>query len=168
MPSNSPAPFAPRTRVLFCDIDGVLHSASLIEGADLAGLAAQGADKLLALGLFGLSQHLEQVLAGAGADDVMIAIHSSWRATVWAPPIMRRLLGPLGGRFHGFTSAKVPREASIIDLCSRIGVDDHLILDDAGHEFRERSRLVVTDPLTGVDDPEVLARVREWAAGDHR
>jgi hypothetical protein len=79
--------------------------------------------------------------------------------------MMRQLLGPLGARFQGMTSAKLPREESIRDLCSRIGVDHHLIIDDARHEFREQSRLIVTNPLRGVDDPEVLARVREWAAG---
>lgn len=153
------------TRVLFSDIDGVLHSTALIENVDLAGLAAQGADKLLAIGLFGLAQHLENVLVEARADDVMIAVHSSWRGTLWAPAMMRQLLGPLGARFQGMTSAKLPREQSILDLCSRIEVDDHLILDDARHEFREQSRLIVTNPLSGVTDPEVLARVREWAAG---
>lgn len=161
MTSGSPAPIPPRTRVVFCDIDGVLHKTSLIEGVDLAALATQGADKLLAIGLFGLAEHLENVLVEAGADDVMIAIHSSWRGTVWAPPIIRPLLGPLGGRVHAFTSAKLPREASIHDLCSRIGLDDHLIIDDAHHEFRDRSRLIVTDPFKGIDDPEVLARVRQ-------
>jgi hypothetical protein len=50
------------TRVLFSDIDGVLHNTPLIENVDLAGLAVQGADKLLAIGLFGLAQHLENML----------------------------------------------------------------------------------------------------------
>ncbi len=53
------------TRVLFSDIDGVLHNTALIESVDLAGLAAQSADKLVAIGLFSLRRRR----AGRGTLD---------------------------------------------------------------------------------------------------
>jgi hypothetical protein len=46
----------------------------------------------------------------------MIAIHSSWRGTIWAPPMMRQPLGHLGARSQGMTSAKLPSEQSIRDF----------------------------------------------------
>jgi hypothetical protein len=146
-------------RALFLDIDGVLHPSTAINGIDFANPAMQTADALRGAGLL---CHVQALLDAIADSDVLIIVHSSWRDTPWAGGVLREVLGRC---FAGFTIADLAREASIADTCERFEIADFLIVDDAHGEFETdhiRCRLLVTNPLTGLDT-EILARVRAWA-----
>ena len=55
------------------------------------------------------------------------------------------------------------REPSINAMVNQAQIDSFLILDDAYQEFSVLvGNLVVCNPLLGVSDPEVQAKVRDW------
>ena len=148
-----------RTRVIFLDIDGVLHPSTAV-----ANFAASGQ----AIGIYAeandlmrWNEHLSVILKEH--DDVMLVVHSSWRME-FAESEIRALLGPLSGYFQGVTHRDhAGRYNSILQLVERAQFDDYLILDDATREFPDGcAELVVCDPLRGVSDPAVQARVRSW------
>jgi hypothetical protein len=156
-----------RRRVISLDIDGVLHDANMVKTADICALAIGGGAVLRSAGLFAHAQLLEGLLGELGATDVRIIIHSSWRKHHWAPGVIRAALGPLERRFESMTSPDAGREASVEALCARAGIDDYLIIDDAHDEFTPGNpHLVVTNPIRGLNDPAVLARIRAWVLRD--
>ena len=159
--SNAERGFATMTtRAVFLDIDGVFHPSTAIEGKDPAipmDVYAKDHD------LLRWTPVLAEMLQGH--EDVMLFVHSNWRTAV-SNATLRELLGPLGrGRlFQGVTDVNVrDREPSIKAMVNQAQIDHFLILDDAHKEFTELSdNLVVCNPLMGVSDPEVQAKVRVW------
>ncbi|MEJ8837689.1 HAD domain-containing protein [Ramlibacter sp. AN1133] len=158
-----------RFKAVFADIDGVMHRPPNSRGPDsVAAIALASGTQLREQGLFCWTEHLEQALAEADeatGDAIVLVIHSSWRKQPWVSmQMLREALGPLGHRLMAITSPDLEREASIVDLAERAGIDDFIVIDDASAEFSPRIKnLVVTNPLRGVSDPGVLAAVRDWA-----
>jgi hypothetical protein len=154
---------------VFSDIDGVLHSPALLRGLDASTLAMAGATRMREMGLFCWADQLEAVLQEADAaagHTVPLILHSTWRKQPWASMrLLRDALGPLGHRLEGMTSPDLDREASILELATRAGFDNFLVLDDASAEFDQGIKnLVITNPLLGVSDPAVLCKIRRLAA----
>lgn len=163
-------------KALFCDFDGVFHPPTAIVGLDLALLAIAPGQVIRQRGLFRWCARLESALqdaedaAGtpvAEADRVLVVVHSNWARQPWITnAVLRDALGPLAHRYAGATDPSLPRQQAIDDFCARVGIDDRLILDDASAEFAPVTRgLVITNPLLGVSDPEVLYKIVTWASG---
>lgn len=161
-------------RAVFADIDGVLHPPPRLRGPDaVAALALADASQMHRQGLFCWAHHLDAALSAAEAstgEEFVLVIHSTWRKQPWVSlRLLREALGPLGRRLMAMTSPDLDREASILDLAERAGIDDYLVLDDASAEFSAGiQQLVITNPLRGVSDPAVLAAVNGWARASRR
>jgi len=135
-----------RRRILFVDIDGVLHPYPPHSGLqrmcwvpDLAALVLPRA-------------------------DVYVVVHSSWR---YDYPVehLRSLLGGLGPRLLGVTPAGQRYEAIKTYLAQSDNVADFRILDDMTDEFPRQpapSELILCDGRTGISAPGVRAMLRAW------
>lgn len=163
------------TRAVFSDVDGVLHSTLMVRGLDqVTRLALSTPDDWRQQGLFCWAQDLEEALREVDVstgDTVPLVIHSTWRLQPWLTlPMMRKALGPLGHRLMAMTSPDLAREASILDLVQRAGIDEFLVLDDSVREFSPGAiaNLLITDPLTGASDPQILQAVRHWSSSSPR
>ena len=149
-------------KVLFLDIDGVVHRAfepgeSTIVSASLEELREERSD------LFEWAGLLSDVLASHECD---VIVHSSWRAYV-PDDILRDCLGPLRRRFKGCTPRALSREASVLDVvrARRLSADSYMVLDDDAAEFEQlRHQIIVCTPERGVDDARVAAQLRGWLA----
>jgi hypothetical protein len=153
-------------KTLFLDFDGVLHPSTAILNKDMPTLALQGIEQLLEGGLFQWRSQLEQALSRSESEqEIAIVVHSSWRNQTWmSSALARELLGPLGHRFAGFVEQHEPRERAITKFIDRMQIEEFLILDDAYAEFSVlHDRLLVTNPLLGVSDPQVLAQIGCWS-----
>lgn len=154
-------------RILSLDIDGVLHPTDAIKNLKISKMAFNPELTIEKLNLFRWANELEDALKID--PEAAIIVHSSWRHQKWATnEFFRKALGPLGHRFIACTPTDVfERELSINYFCSRIDALDCLILDDAYKEFTlgaKTPNLVVTNPLTGVNDVAVLEKINAWAA----
>lgn len=151
-------------RGLFLDFDGVTHPVSAI--ADWRTLNVHGADIAHLIEKRDLFRWLPQ-LTSALEDhpDVLLVIHSGWRA-VADNVRMRQILGPsLSERFIGVTSVDLDRHQGIKEFALRSGMDQYLIVDDATSEFpRNHEHLLATDPELGLSDTAVEQRLRDWLA----
>lgn len=149
-------------KVLFIDIDGVLHRAFepgelTIAGATLDELREERSD------LFGWAGLLAQAL---GDHECDVVVHSSWLAYL-SDNILGDCLGPLRRRFRGCTPRTLTREASILDavLSRRLDLESYRVLDDDAGEFESlRSQLIVCNPVSGVNDSLVETQLRDWLA----
>jgi hypothetical protein len=154
------------TKVLFLDFDGPLHPAIAIEGIRIPPDEEACVDR----NLFRWAIHLELILCALPSEQresILIAAHSSWRKIQGlSQDLIRRQLGPnLARQYIGMTRPELPRWASIQDMCERGGFSDILILDDAVDEFpKDLPQLVACNPLKGLSDPLVQAKVRDWAS----
>lgn len=150
-------------KTLFLDFDGPLHPATAIQGKDMATLALLGAAEIRKAGFFCWNEALEDALAIN--HEIGIVVHSSWRNQPWmSSALAREILGPLGHRFQGFATPHVPRERAVEECITRMGIEDFLILDDAHAEFKKLSPfLIAPNPLRGVSDQSILARVALWS-----
>lgn len=154
-------------RILSIDIDGVLHPTDAIKDLKISKIAFNPEHTIERLNLFRWTTELEVALAGD--PNAVIVVHSSWRHQKWATnDFFRKALGPAGHRFIACTpNEKYEREESIYHFCKRIDATDCLIVDDAHGEFalgELTPNLVVTNPLTGINDPGVLQKISAWAA----
>ena len=149
-------------KVLFIDIDGVLHRAFgpgdlTIAGASLDELREERSD------LFGWAGLLAEVL---GRYECEVIVHSSWRAYV-SDKTLRTCLGPLRRRFRGCTPRTLTREASVLEVVRsrRLSAHSYRVLDDDDAEFEHlRHQLIVCTPERGVDDARVVTQLRGWLA----
>lgn len=134
-------------RILFLDIDGVLHPAT-----DDAPVE-----------LFCWFDHLFALLSAQ--PDVFIVVHSTWRYT-HTPQEIGDLLGVLSKNFLGVVPRGQRHEAIQWWLSQNPSVQSYRILDDQPREFGAQPppELVVCHPLTGVSAPEVLQQLRHWLA----
>lgn len=163
------------TKAVSTDVDGVLHSSLAAHGPQAAAqLALASPQQWRERGLFCWAGLLEAVLQEIDAHEgevVPLIIHSTWRKQPWVSlGAMRAALGPLGHRLMAMTSPDLAREDSIVDLAQRADLDSILVLDDSSAEFSpgRLSNLVITNPLTGVSDPAVLAQLRAWGCEPRR
>lgn len=151
-------------KVLFVDIDGVLHRASelgelTIASASLAELREERLD------LFEWASLLSDAI---GDDECDLLVHSSWRAFV-SDDTLRDCLGPLRRRFRGCTARSLTREASILDAVAarRFGAGAYRVLDDEPGEFESiRGQVIVCSPELGVNDARVAQQLRAWLDGE--
>ena len=137
-----------RHRVVFVDIDGVLHSypphSCLQRMCWVPHIAAL------------VLPH----------SDVRVVIHSSWRYD-YSVELLQALLGELGSRLLGVTPLG-PRFESIVAFVSRSdAISDYRIVDDMPDEFpRDPAppELILCDGRTGVSAPRVRTALRKWLA----
>ncbi len=137
-------------RVLFVDIDGVLHPA----GDALEDVGP----KFVWLPL------LAELLAPY--PDVIIAIHSTWRYDHTQEELLE-LFAPLGKR-SVVTVPRGPRyEAINWFLQMNQGVTSYRILDDAPKEFGAEppQQLVVCRSKMGLTTEGVIEQLQEWLEG---
>jgi HAD domain in Swiss Army Knife RNA repair proteins len=149
-------------RVVFLDFDGVVHPVSAI--VDWRTLNVHGADIHNLIERRDLFRWLPLLKSRLEAHpDILLAVHSGWRA-VLDNSKMKEVLGPdLSDRFIGVTSMEKTRYQGIIDMVDRADISQYLIIDDATHEFPQGlENLVATDPEVGVNDPAVLGRLEQW------
>lgn len=151
--------------LLSLDIDGVLHPSTEVQDFAATGLpfAAYLQSRPHLLRWLPL---LSEALRGSSCE---IVIHSTWREHLLDADFYR-LLGPSGlaDRLIGSAPRGLPREAAILSVCRTLGLapEDVLVLDDAHSEFDVlSSRLVVCNPLRGINDPSVLAALRKRVGG---
>lgn len=133
-------------RVIFLDFDGVVHP---LDNGD----NPHGRMRWL--------PHLTKLLAGA--LDVRLVVHSTWRYQ-YTDDELRALLGELGGRFIG-SAPRLPREQAIelVLQANKGRVAAHLVLDDDRSEFTTgRLNLVLCDPGLGLSAPRVQRDVADW------
>jgi hypothetical protein len=135
-----------RRRILFVDIDGVLHPypphSGLVRMCWVPDLAAL-------------------VLPHA---DVHVVTHSSWRYDQ-SVEHLRGLLGELGPRLLGVAPAGQRYEAIKRYVAQSDIVADYRILDDMSDEFPTDPaprELILCDGRTGIAAPRVRAMLRKW------
>lgn len=140
-------------RVLFLDIDGVLHPARQLGSLGPSTLYMQ-------VGPFGWLPELAKVLRPV--PSVQVVIHSSWRST-YALEELREMLTELGERALDVTPPG-GRYQSILDWLRYRPFASYLILDDEPDEFPTPppAELIACDPDKGVSDARVLSEVRRW------
>lgn len=133
-------------RILFLDIDGVLHP--LEDSENQAGWLRW-------------LPTLESLIDTA--PDVSVVVHSTWRY-MYTDEQLRTLLRGLGHRFVGSTP-RAPRAQAIemVLQANRGVVDSHLVLDDDPREFNAgRLNLVLCDPQRGLSAPGTQAAIATW------
>ena len=148
-----------RAKVMFIDADGVLHARDAHFAVENVRAATR--DELLAAGLFVHCELLAAVLSPY--PDLELVVHSSWRRT-HDVRALRELLGPLGKRIGGVTPVDLDREASILAYMRqrRLPPANILVLDDQAEYFVSlRTRVVASDPATGIGHEPVLADLVE-------
>ncbi len=143
-------------RLLFLDIDGVLHPT-------LNSITAQ--QPTLNDTLFGWLPSLTSALKPH--SDVSIVVHSTWRYNYNADE-WRDILGSLRPRVLGATPLG-PRYESILSWLHMNPVfANYRILDDDGTEFPAPPpvELILCDPAKGVSEARVLAALSTWLKSD--
>lgn len=136
------------TRLLFLDFDGVLHPA--------------GGEPGQVLPFCWVSELAEEL---ASHLDVGLVIHSSW-IDVHTVEAMREFLGPLGPRLIGKVGPGEKSPAVLSFVRERPDLPWLVIDDDPtrfGPEFP--GSVLMCDPSTGLSDPEIRRRLREWLNG---
>lgn len=134
-------------RVLFVDIDGVMHPAG--DGTEDTGPQFVWLPLLAEL----LVQH----------PDVVVAVHSTWRYDHTLTEL-KQLFSSLGAR----QVVAVPRgpRAEAINWFLQLNpqVQSHRILDDAAREFgvAPPAELILCDSKHGLCTPGVLEALRQW------
>ena len=143
-------------KILFTDVDGVLHPLTAGEQLDPYAPVSESIGNPA---LFCYVQMLADILAPH--DDVGIVVHSTWRLFTFGQDL-RTLLGPLARYFTG-TTPKGARYESICWMAEQNQVKDYRIIDDAPGEFPDGlHELIVCNPERGIDDPAVLVQLQEW------
>jgi len=136
-------------RILFIDLDGVLH-------------AAHGPSA--AMRRFTWLPILEQLLIPF--PHVGIVIHASIRDHIGLDSLKEQL-GPLGLRVIDIAPQRMPKYDAILGwLAGHPEVTDYRIIDDAPGEFPQAlDTLILCDPRTGISDRGIQKRLAEWLVG---
>ncbi len=143
---------------IFIDFDGVMHPVSAIAGLSPYQLNLE--EEMNNRNLFCWLPLLANVLKEY--EDVTLVVHSSWKQFLTNEQ-MHSILGSLADRFIGITPDGKGRHSGILDVVHRAGIVNHLILDDAVHEFpKNHPELVLTHPAQGLNDEKVLQQVKDW------
>lgn len=150
---------SPLPKVLFIDIDGVLHDPAKVSGLSASNWPADLACFAQQQGLFCFAPHLASVLQEH--PEVMVIVHSNWREHV-SNALLRQLLGPLAPFYEGVTGDGA-RHQRILNFVERMGGADYRIVDDDVTAFPDDCpELIACDPSRGVSDLDVLAQVAAW------
>jgi len=108
---------------------------------------------------------LAQLLTQAGAHDLRIVVHSTWRTSRTSEQLAQ-LLGPLAPWYGGSVSATLDKNDAIAQWLAQAEQPvDYRILDDTASSFRDTdqvARLVRCHSLTGVTEPTVQKTLQEW------
>jgi len=142
-------------RVLFLDIDGVLHPAR--EPGQLGP-----SDLYMVVGPFGWLPYLAKVLEPF--PDVELVVHSTWRET-FSLDELRDMLSELGTRSVDVAPAGERHDAIQAWLRDR-AVASYRILDDDASAFPSPTpaQLIICDPRRGVSADDVLQSLSAWLA----
>lgn len=143
-------------KILFTDVDGVLHPLTAGEQLDPYAPVSKCIGNPA---LFCYARMMADILVPH--VDVGIVMHSTWR--LFTPEEdLRAFLGLLARYFAGMT----PRGARYDSICWMVQqnrMQDYRIIDDALGEFPDGlHELIVCDPERGIDDPAVLVQLQEW------
>ena len=140
-------------KILFLDIDGVLHPNCTV--------AVEPSGSISAIGAFRWLRSLDEVLQDF--PDVELVLHSSWRL-VWETDIelKENLPESLASKIRGVTPRTVmSRYASIEAYCTEHAVTQVCIIDDESAAFPAGlTGLVVCDQAQGISSPETRAKLR--------
>jgi hypothetical protein len=149
-------------RVLFLDIDGVLHGERLEPTGRVSSTGKPIVRYVPPDRTFEWLHHLVDCLEGS---DVRIVVHSTWRKRRSLEEL-RALLGPLGSRLLGVTDGDARWRPIQAWLASHPEVLNYRILDDAPAEFPSYAlpMLIACDPTSGVSDPLVQGVLIAWAS----
>lgn len=141
------------SRVLFIDVDGVLHPGKV--PGSLGPTAAY-----MRVGPLGWLAGLAELLAPY--PDVGVVVHSSWRLT-YSLDELREMLVELGERPIDVTPPG-ERFPSILAWLQTHSSTSFLILDDDAGEFPRPApaQLLVCNPTSGVTDPRIRAAIELW------
>lgn len=145
-------------RVLFLDVDGVLHP-----GREPGALGPS--DHYMRVGPFGWVRYLATELEVH--PDVEIVVHSSWRE-VYSLEELQEMLAGFGDRRIDVTPPGARCESIAAWLQAQGGEVRFLVLDDEPGEFLDpgvRAGLVECDRRLGASEVGVLRRVRRWLEG---
>lgn len=137
-----------RHRIVFLDIDGVLHPYP----------PHSGLQRMCWL------PHLARLVQPHA--DVQLVIHSSWRYD-HSVEHLRLLIGELGPRLLGVTPPGQRYESINAFLSQSEGISDHRILDDMSDEFPQDpapAELILCAGRTGISARGIRATLREWLA----
>ena len=137
-------------KVLFLDIDGVLHA---VDGP--------GPNMRQFVWLPVLKDLI------GGHDDLRIVIHASARRTSPADFLCAQL-GLGKGLCLGVTNPRLERWTSIRDWIENYPlIESFRVLDDQAHEFPEPlpAQLILCDGRRGLSEPAVQAALKEWIHG---
>jgi len=144
------------TRVLFIDIDGVLHLAR--EPGSVGP-----SDTFTRVGHFGWLAGLAELLRPY--PDVAVVVHSSWRLA-YSVDELREMLFELGERPIAVTPPG-ERYASVLAWLRGRPEASYRILDDEASEFPQPppAELIVCDPKLGVSGESVREALASWLDG---
>lgn len=130
-------------KVLFLDIDGVLHPNGTVSVLPDGSVSGPGAFRWISI----FESHMQ------AHPDVSVVVHSSWRL-LWETDQELKNQFPeiLAERIIGATPRLVMgRYASIQAYCAGQKIQRHVILDDEPHAFPEGlPELVVCDATLGI------------------
>lgn len=140
-------------RILFLDVDGVLHPAR-VPGSPGPSTA------YMQVGPLGWLQGLAELLAPY--QDVGVVVHSSWRIT-YSAEVLSEMLYELGERYFDVTPPG-ERYESILEWLRRHPGTSYLILDDDAAEFPQPPprELLTCDSQLGVSSEGVRDALRQW------
>jgi hypothetical protein len=139
-------------KVIFLDIDGVLHPGDLAEMTDHDGRYLL----VEKTGLFCWAPILERLLGGR---DLRIVIHSTWRLTFEHEEILARFPAGLRGRILGMTEGH-GRYQSILNYITHNSLTDYVVLDDDVDAFPANWPPLIACPYdSGLSDQRVQAEL---------
>jgi len=143
---------AAQPRVLFIDIDGVLHPTVDTASASTPALKDTFFGWLPAL-VSALMLHM----------DVRIVVHSTWRY-MYKIDELQDILESLAPRVLGTTPLGPRYESILWWLQLNPGITNYRILDDDATEFPSPPppELILCDPTQGVRDQRVLSALNAW------
>lgn len=144
-----------KNKVLFLDIDGVLHS--LDSPVDII----YEPTKIRVVGprLFEFAPILSELLAGHAVD---IVVHSSWRQHMPFDDLCGYFPDDLRARIVGITDPDLSRQESIEAYIQDFGVTDFAVLDDMHEAWKGRSELILCDDNLGIYDFRVQQKLKTW------
>lgn len=150
-------------KTIFLDIDGVLHpfdTAIMLPSEACPGISGEN--------LFCWAPLLAEILSGSdqpGAPAVQIVIHSTWRHNYSLEAIRNMFPQTVRPRVKGCTEG-IGRLEGIRQYVEEQAITDYLVIDDIADFFPDDwPHLLACAGETGISDPRVQARLREFLAG---
>jgi hypothetical protein len=145
-----------KTVLLYLDIDGCLHPARASLAESQEGLPD-----------FAWTPILVKILRPH--PEIKIVVSSTWRV-IYSRSELAKFLAPL--KIHGVTASwpgstrfkEIERHARQEKAARWLAIDD----DDEGWPSKERHRLILTRPATGISNPESVAELAAKLAGGKR